>query len=234
LGDPISCLEGQLSVESFERLQREITKAALGLMADSDFALAGSGAIREHGLISRPTEDIDLFTTNTDADSFSRNVGLVLNGLQAGGYSVEPQQQAERFARLVVKKDGLMVNIDLGVDWRDNEPIIMDIGPVLNIEDAVGNKAAALFSRSEARDFLDVDRIRSSGLYSDGMLLEMIRQRDLGFEIGAFVQQLKYINRLMPYQVNIYGVSAEQLEQVKSRFSEWIEVLENLEAKPTP
>jgi hypothetical protein len=210
-------------MESFELLQREITKAALSLITGSDFALAGSGAIREHGLISRPTEDIDLFTTNTDADSFSRNVSLILNGLQADGYNVELKQQAERFARLVVERDGLMVNIDLGVDWRDKEPVIMDIGPVLNIEDAVGNKAAALFSRSEARDFLDVDRIRTSGLYSDDMLLEMIRQRDLGFEIGAFVQQLEYVNRLMPYQVNIYGVSAEQLEQIKFRFNKWIE-----------
>jgi hypothetical protein len=34
----------------------------------------------------------------------------------------------------------------------------------------------------------------------------------------------------MPYQVNIYGVSAEQLEQIKSRFNEWIEALKSLEA----
>jgi hypothetical protein len=61
-------------MERFELVQREIAKAALSFVHDSDFALAGSGAIREHGLISRPTEDIDLFTTNTDAVSFSRNV----------------------------------------------------------------------------------------------------------------------------------------------------------------
>jgi hypothetical protein len=61
------------------------------------------------------------------------------------------------------------------------------------------------------------------------MLLAMIRQRDLGFKMGMFVQQLEYINRLMPYQVNIYGVSAEQLEQIKSKFNEWIEALKGLE-----
>jgi hypothetical protein len=213
-------------VEPFDLLQREITKAALSLIGDSDFALAGSGAIREHGLINRPTEDIDLFTTNADAEIFRKNVDLVLGGLRTGGYCVEPQQMAERFARLVVEKDGLMVNIDLGVDWRENDPIIMDIGPVLNIKDAVGNKAAALFSRSEARDFLDVDRIRTSGLYSDEELLAMIEERDLGFQLDALIQQLDHINRLMPYQVSVYGVNAEQLEQIRARFNDLIAALQ--------
>jgi hypothetical protein len=106
----------------------------------------------------------------------------------------------------------------------------MDIGPVLNIEDAVGNKATALFGRSEARDFLDVDRIRTSGLYSDEELLTVIKERDLGFRLDILIQQLDYINRLMPYQVNIYGVSAEQLEQIKARFNVWIAVLKNTKA----
>jgi hypothetical protein len=215
-------------MEPFKLFQRKTARAALSLIPDSDFALAGSGAIREHGLISRPTEDIDLFTTSSDANSFGQNVKLVIKGLQDDGYNVEPRQQTERFARLTVEKGSMMVNIDLGVDWRENEPVIMDIGPVLNVDDAVGNKAAALFSRSEARDFLDVDRIRTSGLYSDKRLLEMICERDLGFDIGVFIQQLEFSNRIMPYQVNVYGVSAEQLEQVKSRFNDWIEALRGI------
>ena len=43
--------------------QRRITRLALEAAGDeAGFALAGSGAIREHGLIDRPTEDVDLFT----------------------------------------------------------------------------------------------------------------------------------------------------------------------------
>jgi hypothetical protein len=34
----------------------------LAVISGDDFALAGSGAIREHGRIDRPTLDIDLFT----------------------------------------------------------------------------------------------------------------------------------------------------------------------------
>ncbi|MCL1798218.1 MAG: nucleotidyl transferase AbiEii/AbiGii toxin family protein [Eggerthellaceae bacterium] len=215
-------------MEQIELAQREITKAALSFITDSDFALAGSGAIREHGLINRPTEDIDLFTTDMDPASFDRNVDLIIDGLASNGYRVMPRQRAERFARLIVGKDNLIVNIDLGVDWRENQPVVMDIGPVLNRKDAVASKASTLFSRTEARDFLDVDRIRTSGYYSDDELLDMIRCRDLGFDLDVFIQLLKYVDRLKPYQVNAYGVSAEQLDEVKARFNAWVETLRKL------
>lgn len=42
--------------------QRELTRTALAALEPYGSVLAGSGSIREHGLIDRPTEDIDLFT----------------------------------------------------------------------------------------------------------------------------------------------------------------------------
>ncbi|SHE24479.1 hypothetical protein [Actinomyces glycerinitolerans] len=46
--------------------QRRITRLALEAAGEeSGFTLAGSGAIREHGLIDRHTEDVDLFTVET-------------------------------------------------------------------------------------------------------------------------------------------------------------------------
>ena len=228
MGDEIPIIEGLALMESFEVVQREITKVVLSLIPDSSFALAGSGAIREHGLINRPTEDIDLFSENMGAIDFDKNVDLIVEGLSAGGYRVTQRQRADRFAQLAVEKDDLIVNIDLGVDWRENHPVVMDIGPVLNRKDAVGSKVSTLYSRTEARDYLDVDRIRSSGLYTDEELLDMIRERDLGFDFGVFVQMLGYVNSLKPYQVNIYGVSAEQLEEIKARYNSWIEALKKL------
>ena len=49
--------------------QRNVTRLALDALASGGFALAGSGAIREHGIIDRPTQEIDLFTfvTSTEA-----------------------------------------------------------------------------------------------------------------------------------------------------------------------
>lgn len=47
-------------------LLRRLTKLALDTIGDAGFALAGAGAIREHGLLNRSTRDIDLFTTRVD------------------------------------------------------------------------------------------------------------------------------------------------------------------------
>lgn len=66
-----------------------------------------------------------------------------------------------------------MFEVDLGVDWRAHDPVWMDIGPVLAVADAVANKVCALFSRAEPRDFLDVDAIRQTGLFSDADLLRI-------------------------------------------------------------
>jgi len=93
-------------VSDAEEPQREITRLALRSLDGTGFALAGSGAIREHGLVDRPTEDVDLFTSDVDL-----------------------------FARLeVTTADGHQVDIDMGADWREAEPAVLAIGPVLSLE----------------------------------------------------------------------------------------------------
>lgn len=57
--------------------QRHVTRLLLVATADHGFVLAGSGAIREHAMIERPTEDVDLFTDSLDADGFAGD-GAVL------------------------------------------------------------------------------------------------------------------------------------------------------------
>ncbi|MHB1473982.1 MAG: nucleotidyl transferase AbiEii/AbiGii toxin family protein [Dermatophilaceae bacterium] len=57
-----------------EEPQREITRVALRSLDGTSFVLAGSGAIREHGLVDRPTEDVDLFTSDVDLPRFSSAV----------------------------------------------------------------------------------------------------------------------------------------------------------------
>lgn len=40
---------------SVQETQRQLIACALEVLADAGFALAGSGAIREHGMTQRPT-----------------------------------------------------------------------------------------------------------------------------------------------------------------------------------
>ena len=206
--------------------QREITRVALRSLDGTSFVLAGSGAIREHGLVDRPTEDVDLFTSDVDLPRFSSAVDAVVLGLREAGHNVAELRRVDQFARLeVTTVDGHQVDIDMGVDWRQAEPDVLAIGPVLSLEDAVGNKLSALYSRAYARDFLDVDSIRASGKFTDAELIRSAIERDPGFEVPMFVRQLELVHRVLPEQVSQYNVNADQLDAIKNRFDVWASTL---------
>lgn len=209
-----------------EELQRDVTRAALRALDGTAFALAGSGAIREHGIIDRPTQDVDLFTSDFDAARFDAAVGSVVDVLRASGNQVDELRRVERFARLHVTTDeGRFVEIDMGVDYREGVPAMLSIGPVLSLDDAVANKVGALYSRAEARDFLDVDAIRSSGRFTDAQLIDAARERDPGFEVAMFATQLDGVHQLDDDQVEQYGVQPEQLDSIKERLGGWADEL---------
>jgi len=115
----------------------------------------------------------------------------------------------------------LSTNLDLAVDWRAHPHVHLDVGSVLVVEDAVGNKVAALFSRAETRDYLDVDAIRRSGRYGDGELLDLARRADPGFDLEQFSRSLEGVERLRPEEVLVYGVTPDELEGVKTRIRAW-------------
>ncbi|TIH36188.1 hypothetical protein D4765_10150 [Subtercola vilae] len=203
-------------------MQRDVTRAALTALEGTQFALAGSGAIREHGLTDRPTQDVDLFTSDVDATRFSTAVDTVINELRLTGLQVDERRRVESFAQLLVTtSDGRFVEIDMGVDSREGDPVTLSVGAVLSLDDAVGNKVSALYSRAEDRDYLDVDAIRMSGKFTDAQLVDAAGERDAGFGIPMFITQLERAQRLTPERVADYGVQPAQLAAIKERFATW-------------
>lgn len=95
------------------------------------------------------------------------------------------------------------------------------MGPVLDLEDAVGNKVSALYGRVAPCDFLEVDAIRRSGTFSDAALLELSEDRDPGFDRMLFARQLQQVSRISPGAVEPYGVSAEEWSAVQQRTADW-------------
>ena len=73
------------------------------------------------------------------------------------GLTVDTERQYDTFARLAVTDGVRASKVELGVDWRANEPILMAVGPVLHPDDAVANRMRALYGRAFARDFIRLD-----------------------------------------------------------------------------
>lgn len=203
-------------------LQRDFTRLVLQALDGTDFALAGSGAVREHGLVDRRTNDIDLFTSDIDVERFGAAVTRVTEELERLGHEVVELRRAPQFAKLrVTTRAGAAVEMDFGVDWRKSPPVTLEVGPVLTLEDAVGNKVLALFGRGEARDFLDVDAFRQSGRFTDADLLRAAADRDDGFSIPMFAEALDRVQRVEIGQVAGYDVDVATLGAIKERFASW-------------
>jgi hypothetical protein len=116
-------------------------------------------------LAERLSEDVDLFTDRWDPGDFTRAVDSVTASYENAGLEVTLIRRAETFARLQVTDpgSGRVASVDLAADSRDHPPMRLSIGPVLAESDAVGSKTAAVFSRGEARDYLDLAGILASG-----------------------------------------------------------------------
>jgi hypothetical protein len=139
---------------------------ALGASGSYGFALAGGYAVQVHGFLSRMSSDVDLFTTASAEADFESAVDVVIAAYRREGIQVDTEMRTASFARLNVAFSGENAKVELGVDWRKNEPILMAIGPVLHMDDAVANKVCVLFGRAEVRDYVDVDAILASGRYT--------------------------------------------------------------------
>lgn len=209
---------------SVQETQRQLIACALEVLADAGFALAGSGAIREHGITQRPTNDIDLFTVMQASTRFPHAVDSLIEHLTANDYDVTIERVSPSFAQLSVT---LPLSVDLAIDWRAHTPVRLDVGPVLDIEDAVGNKLSALYSRSYPRDYLDVDAIRSTGTISDARLIELLQERDAGFDVGFFTECLRGAHSISLTQVAAYGINASQLHTIQQRFHAWADDIDN-------
>lgn len=126
--------------------QAEVARVALVAAADHGFALAGGNALVAHGLVDRPTQDVDLFSPEPGAPGAV--LDSVRRALEAVGYLVEvtrrPEDSGGEFAQLAISRGEQTILLDLARDWRQLPPVPLDIGPVLHVDDAVGSKVTAM------------------------------------------------------------------------------------------
>ena len=73
-------------------LHRQVAAVALAAAAEHGFALGGGNALLAHGIISRPTADVDLFTDQEHGVQAAADA--VQAALRRAGFRAERQDQA--------------------------------------------------------------------------------------------------------------------------------------------
>ncbi len=203
---------------------RELARIGLAATQDYGFALAGGYALVTHGLVDRPTEDVDLFTNHLDPDEFARAVETISAAYEGAGQPVTVIRRAELYARLHVGQDD-PVQVELAYDWRSEIPARFAIGPVLDRDDVVAGKVLALWGRQEARDYIDVHAALATGEYTEGDLLRLAQRADAGFDQCTFAHALLGVDHARDADFAVYGAGSHDIVALRQRLRSWGQVL---------
>jgi hypothetical protein len=187
----------------------QLARVALDAAGSFGFALAGGYAVQAHGFLDRMSSDVDLFAEAGAEFDFSEAVNAVISAYRGEGFEVQAEVLTASFARLNVSSASDSTKVELGVDWRKNTPVSLEVGPVLHADDAVANKVCALSGRAEVRDYVDVDAIVASGRYTADELLDLAADHDPGFDRSWFAEALSAVDRLPDRLFQPYNLSPE-------------------------
>jgi hypothetical protein len=200
---------------------RDVARVALRVARTHGFVLGGGVAWVVNGLVQRPTEDIDLFT-DTDG-GVAAAAGKVGAALRAAGYTVELQEADELFdgmaadiQEFTVADGDRALRLTLCRLDRHRAPVVMDVGPVMHLDDLVATKVAALVNRREVRDYIDVAAALSR--YSLERMLELAHAADPALDPDDIADAGRYLDRLDDTRFAVYGVEAAQ---VRRRLTAW-------------
>lgn len=205
--------------------------AAIGLQAISryGFVLAGGYAISANGMGDRPSEDVDMFTNRSDAADFASAVELLRAAYLSNGLEVEDIRVRPTFAdfHVTAPATGEASSVQLGLDFRAFPPATLDIGPVLDPRDAVAAKMSALWSRGEARDYIDVDTVIDSGRFSREALLAIADQFEAQpLDRRTLASQFREAGRHDEAIFSQYGVNAARRATILANFTEWADQID--------
>jgi hypothetical protein len=136
--------------------------AQLGFAAGDDLGLvlAGGYAIAQYDLTNRPSQDVDFATAS--ALPLQQIANRLAQAYQDAGFTVTLIESTPRMARLEVRSNGQVCEIDL-LKEAIGPPAMLSVGPVLAIDDAIGLKVRALHDRTTHRDFIDVHAATTAG-----------------------------------------------------------------------
>ena len=174
-----------------------------------------------HGLVSRLSEDVDLFTPDVREVADLRD--QLIARLRADGLTVKVVRDYTSFVELSVDDGKETLRVEIALDSRIREPVRLGIGAVLAPEELAADKTLALFGRAYARDLVDVaalgDRL---GL---PRLMTLAADKDPGFHRSRFAEALRVAADEPEAEFRRLGLSEDQVAALRGWARRWAEDL---------
>ena len=210
-------------------LHGQVAAIALRAAAAYGFALGGGNALIAHGIIDRSTQDVDVFSDEEGAveaaadavEAALRDEGLGTERRdKTAGLSDIFYGMGEGLAEwIITARSGEQMMLQMAYFDRTRSPIIMDVGPVLDLEDVIGGKVCALASRAEPRDY--VDTAAALRRYSIEEMIGFARRLDPGLTDQDFADAGKRLEQWGDGVFAPFGLSSPDIAALRERFADW-------------
>lgn len=206
-----------------------LARIGLEALESHGFVLAGGYAISVNGIGNRPSADVDLFTNVYEPGLFEISVARLRAAYLDVGFSVHDNLIGRTFADFNVTDDATQEtsSIQIGVNYREFTPARFEIGPVLDVRDAVAGKMSALWSRGETRDYIDIDAVVLSGRFARADVLAIgDRQEALPFDRGMLADRFRGAQDKAVAEFEAYEVGPEWRAEIIQRFLDWADEID--------
>jgi hypothetical protein len=210
-------------------LHRQVAAIALRAAARHGFALGGGNALMAYGVIDRFTADVDLFTDREAGVPAAADA--VEAALHRAGFETERQDKADGLAGIfegmgeglaewiVTAPGGEQMMLQMAYFDRSRGPVIMDVGPVLDLEDVIGGKVCALASRAYDRDY--VDTAAALARYSADQVIGFARRLDPGLDDRDFSDAGRRLDQMDDRAFARFGLGPRDVVELRARFAAW-------------
>ncbi len=210
-------------------LHRQVAAVALRAASQHGFALAGGNALIAHGVIDRITQDVDLFTD--EEHGVEAAAAAVEAALRAAGFDAEREDKTAGLADVfegmgeglaewtITAPSGQQMMLQMAYFDRARRPVIMEFGPVLDLEDAIGGKIGALATRAAPRDYLDTAAALKR--YTVTELIGFATRLDPGLTDQDFADAARRLDQVEDGWFASLGLSRRDVAALRERFTAW-------------
>lgn len=212
-------MAGDHLVMEMDPYHRRLIEAGLDICQEYGLFLAGGYAMKAHGLVDRPSNDVDFATSNPlPLDVIGR---AVADAYRAQGFGVQVGDGNDTYVRLMVSSPGSgeACELDLMKVPLRVRPVLIGRCPVVGFEDAIGLKMRALNGRGVARDLIDVAAM--AGDYGYERLEWLGRTHDPEFSLDRLVFRLGNFEFMDPEEFEQYGLGEAEIRRVRRFAVEW-------------
>lgn len=207
----------------------QVAAIALRAAAPHGFALGGGNALMAYGVIDRYTQDVDVFSD--EEGSVQAAADAVEAALRDAGFGTERRDKTGGLGDIfyglgdglaewiITAPGGEQMMLQMAYFDRTRRPVIMEVGPVLDLEDVVGGKVCALASRIEPRDY--VDTAAALERYTVEQVVGFARRLDPGLTDRDFAEAAERLDQWGDGVFAPFGLGPADVARLRARFAAW-------------